>query len=652
MLFNVLIFILVLGELVFFHEMGHFLAAKACGIYCERFSLGMPPRLFGFRYGETDYCLGLLPIGGYVKMAGQEDVPMTDDERKEQYGSVPPERWFSNKPVWQRVIVIAAGPFMNLVLAVLLYGIVATVGAEVPEAKVDGRIGLVLEDSPAAEARLFEVKGPEQEADLTGEPDALGWKTGDRVVSINGKQVKGFSDIAIDAVLANSEMLRVVLERRLPDGQTKTYVCETRPRLREGDDHPTLGVAPFQTALVSRLLDNSPAAKAGLHPDDVVTRMNGEPVDAQSFRETVDANTDGKPMTLEVQRNSETLTITLAPAVVGEFDGVVFSPPLNALLTLAPDAPLSVVFENAEFLKRTGLVAGDTLKKVDGQPATIALLETIGEKGAGATLAVEVERAGGLFRNRKESVSLQLSMDAIRQALISEDLTAKPTIADLSAEAEKETGLLRKDVVEEVNGQPATVASLLEAKKHPGTNVTLTVRTPAVGYGVLREEETRTVELPVEAQGQVGIVWKPKNVLHRVEPAQIVPEAFRLSWQALDRTLKTLVMLVTGGLKVNDIGGPVMIFQITAEAARIGYSWLLETTAFISINLAIFNLLPLPVLDGGHLVFLTIEGVRRKPVSTRVTEWVQQAGLVFIIALMLFVTFNDVKRYFLERFMP
>ncbi|MCC6696164.1 MAG: site-2 protease family protein [Candidatus Hydrogenedentes bacterium] len=652
MIFDIAIFILVLGELVFFHEMGHFLAAKACGIYCERFSLGMPPRLFGFRYGETDYCLGLLPIGGYVKMAGQEDVPMTDEERKEQYGSVPPERWFSNKPVWQRVIVIAAGPLMNVVLAVLLYGIVAAVGADVPEAKVDSRIGRVLPDSPAAEARLFEIKGPEQEADAVGEPDALGWKTGDRIVRINGNPVKSFSDIAIDSVLSNSGTLRVILERKMPDGQIKTYLCDAQPRLREGDDHPTLGVERFQTALVGRVLDGMPAAKAGLRPDDVIQRVNGEWVDAGTFSDLVNANPDGPPSTLEVQRGAETLTVPLAPATVGQIEGVFFSPPINALIAFSPDTPLRVEFENEEFLERTTLQAGDVLKTFDGQPANVVLLEALEEKGASAPLAVDVERTAGLFRNRKETLNLQLSLDDIRQALIPQDLTAKPTIAELSQEAEKETGLLRKDVIEEVNGQPATIALLREAEKHPGTSVQLTVRTPAVGYGVLREEATRTVELPVATLGQVGIVWKPKTVFHRAEPGQIVPEAFRLSWQALDRTLKTLVMLVTGGLKINDIGGPVMIFQITADAARIGYSWLLETTAFISINLAIFNLLPLPVLDGGHLVFLTIEGVRRKPVSTRVTEWVQQAGLVFIIALMLFVTYNDVKRWFLDAFMP
>ena len=134
--FGIIVFLLVLGLLIFVHELGHFVAAKACGVYCNRFSLGMPPRLIGFKFGETDYCLGALPFGGYVKMAGQEDAPMTEEEREKEYGHIPAHRWLNNRPLWQRVVVFAAGPFMNLVLAVILYAAVAAAGAEGPRGPV------------------------------------------------------------------------------------------------------------------------------------------------------------------------------------------------------------------------------------------------------------------------------------------------------------------------------------------------------------------------------------------------------------------------------------------------------------------------------------------------------------------------------------
>ncbi len=646
--FNIVVFVVVLGELVFFHEMGHFLAAKACGIYCERFSLGMPPRLFGFRFGETDYCIGLLPIGGYVKMAGQEDVPMTDEERKEQYGNIPPERWFSNKPVWQRVIVIAAGPFMNVVLAVLLYGIVAAVGANVPEYKVDNRIGMVRPDSPAANASMYAITSAGQRPNMTGEPDAHGWQTGDRILSINGSPVTNISDVAIDAVLSDGGPMMVELERQGPSGTVKRYLSKVQPVREDDEDHPQFGIAPFRTALVGSVLDGSPADKAGLKQGDVITKLNGTVVDSQTFAETVSDDVSGTPMEMQVLRDGENLNVRLKPEIVGRIKDITFSAPYSHLLIPDPEN-LRVDFNTPEFEKDTGLRSGDAIKTIDGKTADARLLQELKPDGSHT---VTIARKTGFFGGSTSEITKQLTLEQIRQAVTPYDLQAKPVIADLSEEAAKETGLLRNDIVETIDGQPATVETLGMIESRPGTTVKLTVRTPAVGFGVLREGETREVDLPIIPAGQVGVTWTTKMVFHRAAPAEVIPEAFRLSMQALGRTLKTLELLLTGGLKVNDIGGPVMIFQITTEAARIGYSWLLEITAFISINLAVFNLLPLPVLDGGHLVFLTIEGVRRKPVSPKVTEWVQQAGLVLIIALMLFVTFNDVKRWLIGTLMP
>lgn len=175
---SILIFLLVLSFLVFFHEMGHFLAAKACNIYVDRFSVGMPPRVIGFKWGETDYCIGALPIGGFVKMAGQEDAPLTEEEREREYGSIPPDRWFNNKPVWQRMIVLLAGPVANLLLAVVLYGVLVGVGEQVPESVLSPRIGKVEKDYPAATAKLYKMASATDTPDMTGDPDAVGLATG------------------------------------------------------------------------------------------------------------------------------------------------------------------------------------------------------------------------------------------------------------------------------------------------------------------------------------------------------------------------------------------------------------------------------------------------------------------------------------------
>ncbi|MCH7960316.1 MAG: site-2 protease family protein, partial [Candidatus Hydrogenedentes bacterium] len=204
-LFGIFIFLLVLGVLVFVHELGHFLAAKACNVYVDRFSLGMPPRVAGFKFGETDYCIGLLPIGGYVKMAGQEDAPLSDEEREGTYGHVPEERWFNKKPIYQRAIILAAGPLMNLVLAFGIYAFLAAVGTEVPMMEVEARVGLIETGSAASTAPMYRISDDNEKPDFSAPPDTEGWLTGDVILAVNGKKMNRFRDVVIEAVLGGGK---------------------------------------------------------------------------------------------------------------------------------------------------------------------------------------------------------------------------------------------------------------------------------------------------------------------------------------------------------------------------------------------------------------------------------------------------------------
>lgn len=566
MVFDILVFVLVLGLLVFFHEMGHFVAAKACGVYVERFSLGMPPRVFGIQLGETDYCIGATPLGGYVKMAGQEDVPTTDEERAEHYENVPPERWLNNRPIWERAIVFAAGPLMNVVLAVLLYALVIGLGEAVPESKVTNRVGLVEPGSPAAQAPIYLAGDGESEP--SGEPDAVGWQTGDRILRVDGQQVENITDVAFSAVMGEGEQLDVVLERDR-DGETETYVSPVEPRvLNEEERHPRFGIAPFQSALVEEVLPDTPAEAAGIQPGDIITHVNGQPVDGPSLSMRVSAAEPGETLHLTIDRGGETVALDITPRVLGRIEGVSFDPPLHT--------------EDAEALER--------------QPTVRGAIKTPQER--------------------------------------------------LDGDVVEPTGLLAGDVITKVNGEPATVAKLAELRETAiGETVTLEVQRPAILGGLLRGASTVEVEAPLTPIGNIGVAFGVRQVEVDVPAARVIPEAVKRSTQAVVRIVDFLGELVTGGLSPQDLGGPVMIYRVTAEAARQGMSWLLEITAFISINLAIFNLLPLPVLDGGHLVFLGIEAVRRKPVSMKVQGYVQQAGLFLIIGLFVFILYNDIARW-------
>ncbi|MFO7974469.1 MAG: site-2 protease family protein [Candidatus Hydrogenedentota bacterium] len=558
MLFSVFVFIVVLGVLIFFHEMGHFLAAKACNIYVERFSLGMPPRLLGVQLGETDYCVGALPIGGYVKMAGQEDRPLTEEERQELYRDIPAERWFNNKPVWQRMIVIVAGPLMNIVLGVLLYGIVAGVGSKVPETEVTARVGFVKPESPAASAPLYKLSDSDYEVASRGVADAIGWETGDRIVSIDGEAMRSFSDITFAAILGAGDVSNVVIERP-QNGETVKYLSRIEPKHIDGSKHTQFGIQPFRTALIDRILPGLPAAKAGLKPGDVIRRANGQIVDNATFTKLLEDMTGDETVHLNVERDGQMRAITLQPTTIGRFEGVIFTPSLY----------------NEE-------------EKAKQQP---------------------------------------------------------PTVGYVSEEVTEATGLKRGDVVLEVNGEPATAENLREAERENiGQTINLKVKQQARLFGLARPEKIKTVELTPQPSGAIGIVWGEKMVFHQVPPIRIVPEAFRQGYKALSNTIETLVMLFAGTVSPKDLGGPVLIYQVTTTAASMGIMWLLKITAFISVNLCVFNLLPLPVLDGGHLIFLAWEGIWRKPIPEKTQERIQQVGLVVIISLLLFVTYNDILR--------
>ena len=143
----------------------------------------------------------------------------------------------------------------------------------------------------------------------------------------------------------------------------------------------------------------------------------------------------------------------------------------------------------------------------------------------------------------------------------------------------------------------------------------------------------------------MGVVWKEKREFRGAAPAEVLPQAGGRCYRVDTQIGKLLSVLIKGDMSPKKaLGGPVMIYQITTHYARSGILPLLDFMAVISINLCILNLLPLPVLDGGQLMFLGIEAIRRKPVSVRVFETVQQLGLIFLIGFFLYITFNDISR--------
>lgn len=641
--FDIAVFLLVLGVLIFVHELGHFLAAKACGIYVDRFSLGMPPRVFGFKIGETDYCVGLLPIGGFVRMAGQEDAPLSEEEREQTYGHVPPDRWYSNKPIWQRAIVLFAGPFMNFVLAFFIYAALAAVGREVPLSSIDTRVGMVEDNSPAAEAPLYAV-GPEGMADFSQTPDDVGWETGDRIVSINGKAMNRFQDIFFEAVLGNGRTARVEIVRESLDGETTRFISPIEPKILDDEIQASrFGFAPYSAALIDHVIPDSPAAAHGLEPGDVILTANGRRVDSGTFSKMVSELEPGSRLELRVLRNDEVIDLVLETRTEGRFQEIGFTPSLRPFLLLGESDKPAVVAENADLLTRTGLRPGDRILSVNGEENVGAALRGLYESGSDEAFEVSVERPVRL--GTPQAVSATISLDDALWLLTGTDPGSPVEIAGITAGMAEETGLQRRDVIVVADGEPATARRLRQLEQdRAGEAIAVTVKRPALLFGLAQDAAEIETELPVAEVQQIGVVWGTESAFVRSKPADILPAAWNECVTVTQQTYATLHRLVTGALSPKLLGGPVMIAEVTTKAARVGLVPLFEMMALISINLAIFNLLPLPVLDGGQLAFLGIEAVRRKPVSMKVMEAVQQVGILLILGLIVFVTFNDISR--------
>jgi len=641
MLFNIAVFLVALGILVFVHELGHFVAAKMCGVYVDRFSLGMAPRVFGYRWGETDYCIGLLPIGGYVKMAGQEDVPLEDEERESTYGHVPPERWYNNKTKLQRAFILIAGPAMNIVLAFFIYLGMGFFGGDVSKVTLETRIGQVTPESPASAAKMY-LLTEGQQTDFTQEPDAIGWQSGDRILSINDAPMNNFTEIATAAVLNKGQNATIKIERTLPDGTIENYICSVEP-LQLNPEMPLtqFGYQPFQAGLINHVLPSSPAADYGLQAQDRIIQLNGQWIDKISFGTQIQELEEDATMTLLVQRGDEQITIPLKTKIRGSFKDIYFTPPLDSIVAIQDTKAQEIKLKDTEFAERTNLKNGHYVLAVNANNKVGTTIRKLMNSNPDA----EVEVTLTTDPTATSGTITKVKIADLVKGLTGISLDKQPEIAGISPELAEATNLQRYDTVSKINGEEATIALLQEVKDTKiGETVTLTVERPSLIFGLYQKAKTMDVALTVEPRKQVGVVWDTETVFQKQPKGTLIAYATSECWKRTTEIGQILTKLFTGGLSPKLLGGPVMIFEATANSARSGLYDFFTMLAMISINLGIFNLLPLPVLDGGQLTIIGIEALRGKEVSPQILERFQAAGVFFILGLMLFVTYNDILR--------
>jgi regulator of sigma E protease len=546
---DVVYFIVMVGVLVFVHELGHFAWAKFFGVRVLRFSLGFGPRIVGFRRAGTEYVLAAIPLGGYVKMLGES--PGDEVRPEDLVGS------FGAQPLWKRFVIVVAGPLMNLAFPLVLYTVVF-LGDTHLTAPV---IGTVFPDQPA---------------------DGL-LMPGDRVLAVDGDEVETFDDVS-DRIAGRAGQ---PVTLRIQRGDQTLDVTLT-PALVQHPRFPVLdvmaqvgriGVSPrHPVAVIGVPNPGSPAGAARLRTFDVVIAAAGKPVHRLIDLEAAAAR----------HRSLLTLSYLRPVRVEGALGGL---------------ADLEV------FEPHVALVSPDP------SPAAAALspLERAGLESA--ALYVADVRAG----SPEHALGLRRGDRLV--ALDGRPLRAWETfVRDLAAGRDREHELVWSRNGQEMRGR--------------------------FRLGVQRGVDASGQPFERHASGLVR--WMP-TVLDPPVPnprpfRYAVSQAVRHTSDFVALTFYSFIRLLQGRLSARNIGGPISVFEAAGEAAREGALDFLALMAFISINLALINLLPIPLLDGGHLLFFAIEATIRRPVTRRVREISSLVGLLFLLGLLVLAFTNDLQR--------
>jgi regulator of sigma E protease len=438
-------FLIVLGVLVSFHELGHFLVARWVGVRVLKFSLGFGPKLFGRQIGETEYLISAVPLGGYVKLFGEEEAEITAPEER--------RRSFAHQKLSNKMLIVAAGPGFNFILAYVIFA------------------GWLATGAP-----LF---------------------------------VPTFKDLTPD---------------------------------------------------VEAMKPGSPAAQAGIQVGDRIIRVNDRDIATRSELLDAVAKSNGQPITLDVRRDGQVKTIVLTPATIHLQEGG--KEETSYHIGIEETAPVITAVMAGSPAMTAGFKEGDRVMAIEGQE-----------------IHTWAEMTGLVKDNANRPLTFQVRRD--------------------------------------------------------GQGISITV-TPAAEKTVV---DGKAVEV-----GKIGISGPGRSIIKSSNPVTALVDGLKATWGWTELTAVGIYKMIAGEISSKNIGGPLTIANISGEAAAQGVSSVVFLIAILSINLGVLNLLPIPILDGGHLLFFAIEAVLRKPLGERQREIAQQVGLLLLVGIMVFAFWNDIER--------
>lgn len=492
-------FTIVIGILIFVHEFGHFIVAKKTGVGVEKFSLGFGPKLIGFKKGETHYMISAIPLGGYVKLKGENpDEPLTNDPKE-----------FGSRSIAVRGAIVSAGPIMNFLLTFILMPLVFIIGIQVPTyLEKKSVVHWVAENSPAMMAD-FQV--------------------GDHLLAVDGEEVKNWKMFNALTLTQLGKDLKIKIKRN--------NIIQKKIITLHSESLSEVGVGLFHKmdAKAGGIINGLPAQEAGFKKGDLIKEIGGTKITHWVQMSEIIKKYPGEVVTFKIEREEKPLSFEIKPSVM--------------INTIERNSPAYLA----------GLRVRDTILTINSEDVSYWKEELLGK-----TFPQEDKLTFEVVRDGKKSLITVKSQD----------------IQDIG----------------------------------------------------------------IRVVGKIGIIPFEETLFKRFGILASLKEGFQQTIEMTGLTLWALGKLFAFKLSLKTLGGPIMIAKMTGTAAKLGLSSLLIFTAFLSLNLSILNLLPIPILDGGHLLFLLIELIMRRPLGAKKIEIAQKIGFALLILLLLTITYNDLMR--------
>ncbi|MBR59461.1 MAG: hypothetical protein CMH54_15790 [Myxococcales bacterium] len=610
---TLLYFILMIGGLIFFHELGHYVMARLTGVHVEIFSIGFGPAIFKWKgkpvpvqeaaddearavLAPTEYQVAIVPLGGYVKLFGDQPGETILEEVRLHS--------FAAKSLWRRFLIVFGGPLFNLILPfILFFG-----------------VGFATQTLRSSEVGSVRPGGP---------AGVAGLQAADRIVAIDGDPVHYWWEIREKIRAKPGQKVMLTYER---DGQRRGPVELTPdrvvdPELRRLGIHREIGIIGIGTSYPLPVLSVAPgsvAYQAGLRDGDCVRAMDGREVKTFGQLERRIQEHVGESATLTLERRRPVLRwLTSRVPMLDKAIQVGMTRQSDAPAALIRTQRCSLNPAKEDLVERSIPIGSGTVPGLrSGEFVISTILPDSPAAKAGLQpgdqldyLQIPIAEGSPITRIQRYASFVGMAQPLSQRAM---DLAAAGS-SGKSGPGPMTVGVVR-------NGES------LELKLAPG----------------LREVKTAIKTNEKVIYLGLDTYWE------RAEPARIVNNhrwnyashvMMNDTVEAIYLTVMGIKGLFTGQISFKEnVGGPIMVYNLAEQTEKQGWMYFFQIMAVLSISLGLINLLPIPVLDGGHILFILVEAIQRKPISMRVRQTATYVGLTFVLLLMIMVFKNDIER--------